>query len=566
MVSAVGQAERQRAIALWVILLGAVSCSQAQSPDSTGTPVVRTKSELGVLNVLPDYTRAALVVSRLDRLDTGLGPILRKLGMVSVPSEFLAESLEIVAGLDDSRGAALAIVNDALGDANGPPPLVLVLPTEDREALLTFLQPRRLETGFWRVQLRGRESYAATVNDYTVFGPTLAIVQRVASASGRLADRLTVDQRASFSSGELSVWMSRGSGTRLWHLFPNQGDQSLWLDLALQILGANADAFVTLTSEPTHLVLQGHLSGLPEKEAITNGSASNGALLIGLPSEPIAIAFGAIGDKTGQRSRRLASAFMSIAQEWGGLAPTDLTVLTNLLASMGGQVKWISGSIALDSERDHGQVAATLIIRAHNDGRQLLASVRRLVILLKQALWVDPQLQRVMGEIVFRPQAQDGDPEPIDHVVINLAGFSRVDREVAKRAFGQMDLLIRIGLADRQTVVLSFGGNAARFGEVVSNVRANRAPLNDAVSSSKENPPEFGIPLAHLVGSIRRWASLAGLMDVMLGGDSDDQAVGGTDETWSLTVHSLSRRELRVDLRVPFLTARSWLGGNESEP
>ena len=176
-------------------------------------------------------------------------------------------------------------------------------------------------------------------------GPTQASVKRVASDAGSLADRLTVDRRASLSSGEMSGWRSRGSGTRLWHLFPNQGDQSLWLDLALQILGANADAFVTLTSEPTHLVLQGHLSGLPEKEAITNGSASNGALLIGLPSEPIAIAFGAIGDKTGQRSRRLGRASMSLCTERGGRAATDSTVFTILRSCSVRQLQWVSGWI-----------------------------------------------------------------------------------------------------------------------------------------------------------------------------------------------------------------------------
>lgn len=160
-----------------------------------------------ILRALPADTLLAVTVRDLAALDGKLTKLTERLGFPFSPYTLMKGSLEIVTGWDDAGSAAVAVMAPEQGAAASKR-IVLLLPTQDRSALLTFLNPQPLEDEYLKVTLRGRETYVGTRGPFTVFGPNLETVQHVVRADASLHDRFTIREIKRFVAGDVSLWLN----------------------------------------------------------------------------------------------------------------------------------------------------------------------------------------------------------------------------------------------------------------------------------------------------------------------------------------------------------------------
>lgn len=272
-----------------------------------------------ILTVLPSDTQVALIIPKLQWLNDRWGPLFAQWGLPSKPLDALQNKLEMVTGLDHHRGAAIAILKASnQDDPSLLRRMVLILPTLNRNALLTFLSPESLEDGYVKVRLRERNSYAGSKGAYTIIGPTLDAVRRVVESKAPLQPKLSRNQTFHYSRGDAAVWLGKNSITFLEELRSAQTDNSI-LAQVINLYGSDIENLISLRVEQEGLTVKACIhhptsdTNLPTK--------FNSPLLLGIPHESVVLAGGVMIDNSSQRLQRWISHWFRQVQSQHSLPP-----------------------------------------------------------------------------------------------------------------------------------------------------------------------------------------------------------------------------------------------------
>ncbi len=502
-----------------------------------------------VLSALPEDTLLVVAVRHLAECDDKLVKLMERLGFPASPYMLLKGSLEIVTGLDDTGSAAIAAMAP-MESAGVSQQIVLLLPTGDRAAMLTFLNPKPLDDGYSKVTLRGRGSYVGAKGRFSVFGPDLQTVRHVVNAKTRLADRVSAHQLERFRVDDVSFWVnttalpasSAGarSDARLRRVFGVAVESLLRYDNIQGSARVETDGlafeFCMVRAKPCD---------------ITTNSKTSGYLLTGLPNEPFALALGLTGDNGGTQIGSITTGIISTLTASGVIDPSRSVELRRVYESLAGKITDVAVSVSLLPEGSNGTVACTKVLHARGDGHALLNDIERVVGLIKSGPFVDPRLNRVAENVEYRRAAETAGNIVVDHLFVNLRGFEDIDHEALQKMFGREGPLARIGVVDGKMVVITFGGGLPHFNGVVIALRSEKAPLASQEEIRQSAKKFAGKHTLEAYVSVDRCVRLAKHILVVMDVPTDLPDMPELRAPVVLTMQYAGPRETRIRLFVP---------------
>ena len=518
--------------------------------QTTVTPAepsaVRTGSP-EILSALPVDVVFAVTVRDLAECDGKLAKLMERLGFPISPYTLLKGALGIVSGLNDDGSAAVAVMApDPAGAASKR--IVLLLPTTDRAALLTFLNPRPVDESYVKVTLRGRETYVGTKGRFTVFGPDIETVRHVVNAKTRLIDRFSTHLLKQFGANDVSLWVnvaSLASGAF--------GERPVaWLQRTFGVESLKQYESFQWSSrfETDGLYLE--LSAARAQPGRTaNRRETTDSLLTGLPDERFIMALGLLDDDGGARLSSMTNRIISASTAFGIIEPSQSAALARAYESVVGKITEASASVSLLPDGSHGRIALTKVLRTRGDGRAVLDDVQSILNVLKSGPFVDPLINRVAERIEYRRAAETSGTIIIDHLSVNLSEFEGIDHEALKKLLGPEGYLTRIGVVDGNSVVIALGGGLVRFNEVMALVRAKKAPLMEDPGIRQSAKKLAGERSLEAYFSFDRCLRLTKevLAATGVAGTIPDMSELGVPV--ALTMHSVNPRETELRIFVP---------------
>jgi len=518
--------------------------------QTTVTPAepsaVRTGSP-EILSALPVDVVFAVTVRDLAQCDGKLTKLMERLGFPISPYTLLKGALGIVSGLNDDGSAAVAVM--APGPAGAASKrIVLILPTTDRAALLTFLNPRPVDESYVQVTLRGRETYVGTKGRFTVFGPDIETVRHVVNAKTRLVDRFSTHLLKQFGANDVSLWVnvaSLASGAL--------GERPIaWLQRTFGVESLKQyESFQWSSRFETDGLYLELSAARAEPSRTAKRRETTDSLLTGLPNERFIMALGLLDDNGGARLSSMTNRIISASTAFGVIEPSRSAALARAYESVVGKITEASASVSLLPDGSDGRIALTKVLRTRGDGRAVLDDVEGILNVLKSGPFVDPRINRVAEKIEYRRAAETSGTVIIDHLSVNLSEFEGIDHEALKKLLGPEGYLTRIGVVDGNSVVIALGGGLVRFNEVMALVRAKKAPLTEDPGIRQSAKKLVGERSLEAYFSFDRCVRLAKEVLAATGvpGTTPDMSELGAPV--ALTMHSVNPRETELRFFVP---------------
>jgi hypothetical protein len=469
-------------VTIWASVLVAVPGSHA-SVQQHGEPA-RPQHEHApddILAALPADTLLAVIVPSLSATDERFSRLTERLGITLSAFTLATSWLAIPDGLDETGSAAVALVAPEPGEALSQR-LVLLLPTADRDALLTLLQPQPLEDNVIKLTLRGRDAYAGTKGRFTVLGPDLDTVRYAVSTETGLRTRLPGERLERFKADDLVLWLDPAS-------LATTARKRLLDHWMQKRLGAGVDGLAFL--EGVHgsiklgadgVAVQGCTSLTSTAPTGHPGRATTSpapeSLLAGLPEEPFALVMGMTHRFDGPMLQPIVEALFAVLKAQDVLDPEHSEALARSYRDIISRIVYAAGSISLREGQQAGRLGLVKVLHTQGDAAALLEKIERIVALLHAGPFVDARYNAIAQHLEYRRAAETSGPTVIHHLRLDVGGFERVDADALQALVGSDGLLARVAAVDDDTVVAVLGGGLARFNEVVALARAEAAPLS----------------------------------------------------------------------------------------
>lgn len=531
------------------VIAGATAAQTGDSSDS-----LRADS---LLSAVPGEVAAAVMVRNLAELDGKLTDWSRGKDDRDAGSalEFAKASLELVAGVDDSAGAALVLMppSTPAGLAND---LALIVPTRDRDLLLAFLNPQPVGEGTFRVRLRGRESYAATKGRFTVFGPNLDVVRRVVSARGGLDREWSPYARSQWERNDACVW-----GSAVTHALNGRFDEVGGLRTAwLQAMFAGVTGARSALQCCAHLDSSGvrleiyhpqRAGGRNRGLELANGGPADEVPLAGLPDEAFVCAMTLGRAQPAEVAGYLSGLLLGAANALGLTDPGRSTELLRRLRSVYLRIRSASVSVSALPGSSNGLIAVTAVVSTVDDTSLVVNDIDNVLSVFERGVFVDGQHNRVAERIRLQRGHETADDITV-HRLMLLPPQGAADKWSEATALVDAEgVLARIAILDAHRLVIATGGGTGRFKEIVALARSGRAPLaaREEVAQARRNLQPGRGPQIYVAPA--RFISMVNSASRALGAPTEftPWADGGPPVT--LTLRRIEQGGDRLDLFVP---------------
>jgi hypothetical protein len=167
-----------------------------------------------VLAELPSDAKAVVVITSVKDLGAKVSNVGVRLGIALPPdlAGWATRSVGITKGFDAAGSAALAVVTVPGEEENGPPAMVLLLPTTDPKAMMESFQPAAEDkAGVSEITLpndRAEKGYMATVGNgkWVVLAQDRAALDAYLARKNPLDKALSADALKTFESNDLVAW------------------------------------------------------------------------------------------------------------------------------------------------------------------------------------------------------------------------------------------------------------------------------------------------------------------------------------------------------------------------
>ncbi|UCE58657.1 MAG: hypothetical protein JSU63_14585 [Phycisphaerales bacterium] len=546
-----GRTERAAAVAaiLAIALAMHLSPGQGDQAHAARDGSIPPSPRSDILSTVPARASAAFVVNGLGATDAKLTRLFSSLGVPFSPYTLAKGWLEIVTGIDEHGPAAVVVVphESSSSTSHG---LALVLPTNNRDELLAFLNPQPLDDGFVKVTLRGRESFAATMGGFTVLAADLHTAKSVVGAEKHLADKLSELQAKKWAAADVAMWIDpaamkveppqAGTALSLRRLI----DEGPWLKRfgSLQLLGSLEPEGVSLSF---YAERKSDHADKPRRE-------TERSLLSGLPDEPFVLAVGMTERATAESARALCDGYASLLAAAGILQPersADLAQILDLGFRHVGTVA-LSVSILPDDTSGSG-LGLAKVLQVTTSDRMFLDHIDAVLRFLESEPFADPRVDQAMKRLQHRRAVETSLGVSIDHLLLDLTDLEVVDTEAVEAFVGNEGILMRVGVVDDKHVVIALGGGLERFNAIVSAVRAGRAPISSDAGAMKS---ARGVTRARSIEayfSLARGVRLINAAYAAWNKPPPFPEVAETDAPIALAIHSGGPAATQLDFFVP---------------
>ncbi|MBU0718540.1 MAG: hypothetical protein KJ749_09855, partial [Planctomycetes bacterium] len=553
-------------------------------PTAGEQPVVADSAQrLSILSAVPAEAVVAITVRDLAELDAKLAKLLERLGLPFSPYMLVQGALEIVSGLDDHGSAALVLMPTKSGVAPAKG-LALILPTKDRAAMLTFLNPQPAEDGFTQVTLRQRMTYAGTKGSFTVFGPDLDTVKTVVSDKPGLGTRWSEHQLKRFADNDLSIWIDVAAFEHFWESNSepslsspiNKGgkrgiDRHMEAEFAPEASPAPAGALPPSADrsapminvlrrfkqvqwsarvEPEGIALELYAAHVQQLEPASAADTEQ-TLLRGLPSENIVWAIGVSDAGVSAHLDPIIGLYIAGAVTTGLILPEKAAGVRKMYEPMLALIHGAAAGISALPSESTGVIAMTKVIELRGDPALFLDELEEVVRTLQSGLFVRPAFNQAAQSLTLQRDVEQIADVSVHHLALDLKEINAVDETKLHKILGDEGLLARIGIVDRRHAVIALGGGAKRFEEVVATIRSGGAPLAldagiraSAKGVSKERSLEAYVHVDRVV-------TLANRICDALGEPRPYPGMPEVNAPLALAAHAVRPDATQVDLFIP---------------
>lgn len=510
----------------WFALLGGLMLTLAApigllAQEATPAPAPPANPN-AVLEAIPADATAFVAVRNLLELDHDIVQLTNKLNFplaaIGFPSPlaFIKENVQLTEGIEDNRGLAVVVLNCQKLEAAGEVPtrMVVYIPCSDVDALTEQMNAEK-EGDLLKVQLLGQPSVAAEKDGFLVVAQNAeALREAMQSKGGGVLSTLSETRRAAYLKHDLTLWFNpRGVSkairqevvqavTGMMTMGMPMADPEDLKDLTAESeklaesleeasLGLNID-------EKTGVGLEGYVRFLPDSKTgqqIAGAKSTDQSLLFGLPDEAAVVYGGAFQsgrrELVEQQMRENLDRWVTQEAVGDQVDPEQLAALKNHLVNLiGGLEQWAFSFSGLPAGSQDGLIGVTVVGKVANAER-CQADVRQVFTLVKEmaieANKGDSEAEQEMVQnfkegIQWKEDAEKLAGAAVDHFVVDLSRMPDMDEDAiaeAKGVIGQEGVLIRVAAVGDKHVVITFGGGAERFAEVVDHVNKGESPLAD---------------------------------------------------------------------------------------
>ena len=493
-----------------------------QLPSASGQPAVGEQpvaadsaQPFSILSAVPAEAVMAITVRDLAGLDAKLAKLLEQLGLPFSPYMLAQGALEIVSGIDDHGSAALVLMPTKSGVAPAKG-LALMLPTKDRAAMLTFLNPQPGEDGFTQVTLRKRMTYAGTKGPFTVFGPDLDTVKTVVSDKQGLATRWSKYQLKRFADNDLSIWIDVAALRTILRANSQSRPAANWSATALSALEQFKQVQLSARVEPEGIALELYVAHARQLEPASAVDTEQ-TLLRGLPAKNMTWAIGVTGSGATVYLKPIIDLYIAGVVTAGLIPPERAADVRKMYESTLELVGHAAAGMSILPPESTGIIVLTKVIELRRDPGLFLDKLEKVVGTLRSGLFVRPAFNRVAQSLTLQRDAERIADVAVHHLTLDFEDIEAVDQTKLREVLGDDGLLTRIGIVDREYAVIALGGGAEWFEKVVATVRSGRAPLasdagirKSAKGVSKRRSLEAYVHVDRVVKAVNRISEALG--------------------------------------------------------
>lgn len=267
----------------FVVMLAGLGQTAPTAPRSEPPPRLESPA---VLSAIPADASSALIIRNLSQFDEAFGALLEGIGFISIRPVTAAKGWSLlIDGVDDGGSLAVCTMPSSPngGDSGS---IVLIVPTTDRDALLSLVGPEPAENGLTKVKLRTRNTFVGTKGAFTVFGADASAVSAVVESKRSLRSHATPRQLRRFRAGDVTAWFNVGAlssgpaleGLSTW--------MSSWFGIGGGLPSRATSVQMTLHFENTGIAVQLAREFDADSAPKPTEKESSKSLLLGLLDEP----------------------------------------------------------------------------------------------------------------------------------------------------------------------------------------------------------------------------------------------------------------------------------------
>ncbi|MFQ5591390.1 MAG: hypothetical protein ACE5HE_09530 [Phycisphaerae bacterium] len=529
---------------------GALPTVAQTTVQARDAPVRAHNSTPGhLLSIVPGEVSAALMIRDLAGLDAKLRHLGEQLGQPVNPYARAKSWLEVVAGIHD-KGPAAVILMPAARESAGQRRIAMLLPTDDRAALLRLLSPQQLDDRSTRITLRGHESYAGSKGAFTVFASSQSTLTSILDSETNLGEKLALHQKRRAAYNDVTLWVDVGA--RSADLLGPLAPPGLRPLVAARHRAAASTRGIQLSAriEQDGVALELSYKTVGASRAHTIQGVTT-TMLRGLPDERFVIAAGTTTGVVAAKSRSVAESIAACLSDAGVLDPTRSRELRSALEHAMSTVENMAASVSVLPEEADGTLGVACVVQTAGKAEEFRSAVESLTRAVKSEAFASEDVNRVLDKLAYHRAAETDRGITVDHLVLDPSTWDSVSQPTTAKLLGSSGLLIRLGVVGENHSVLTIGGGFERFYEAVRVARESRAPL-------ASNP---GTMMSALGVARRRWleayVSVDGVVDLV----GAVYNAGGTRPDWpempetnapvAMAMHSVRASVTQVDVFVP---------------
>jgi hypothetical protein len=482
----------------------AAEAAKADAPK----PATSQAGPKDLLEAIPDDAWGFVAIPNLKTFDGKLGDLGEKLNFpIGSPIALAMGQLGIAEGLREDGGVGL-VVMDPTQYGTPPDDLVILLPTTDAKALLTAFNPQDAGEGLQKIDIMGKSLVVMPKGGFVVIGLEKNSVKTVGEAKKGIRASLKPENLERYSKADIYAMVNLRPAIEMAKPLAGQVVAMLMMGAmdgdpeAAERIQKTAQDVVSLLDELTTLeitlglddvglsagfILSFNDGSITKK--IASIKTSPVPMLAGLPKDGYMLAMAVRGSEPseGTLQQGILDLLMSRPEVNKVIDKAKMAEITKLGKALRANLRDYGVTVSLLPEGADGKIGLTAVIQS-TDVKATMENIKKLVEGYK-GLAKDETAKKALDEgLVYKAAAEKVGDVSVDQIAMDLSKIPGIDSgiiESINKVIGKDGALIRIAPAGDKSVVMTLGGGAKRFEEVLKIATPGGCPLSEDVGIAK---------------------------------------------------------------------------------
>ncbi len=456
-----------------------------------------TAAETALLDVIPADCFAYVAIENIEKLDTGLAPLLEKMNApMFAPKSLILERLNLGPHIPaDSPVAAVLMPASSVPELGAV--AVLVLRCPDVETWLRDHDPEKIDSKLWGANLVWGKTFVAEHNGFALLGSSADAVRAVRSSTQSIAER--VRRAAPAGNAALHGWMNVGevidspiAASWIAGMTPeNPLLGSTILNNRAELLRQIEGLYVQIRVSPDGAQL--HLAIAPRADTplagMTAFTESGATRLTKRLAKQDAILLTAATTVTAGQASALRQTMHQLldAPLLNALNAEVAKTFSGHVETLAGQLRGLATSVTATPPGPHGVAVASGLVQVE-DASAWMMDFEAAITLLKTQLVPEGHTNPLFDSLQFTPSAELLHGVPVHHVAVRMHAPPGGRENLSWMAmFGDPQRMLRVTIADPFTVAWTLGGQARDMDRLLA-AAMGRAEGMDPPSGTAQVP------------------------------------------------------------------------------